>query len=135
MMSLDLLRQKIVNKQHDAAVDEKGFTDLKKSYAALLILLSTVKAGEEEVNGHCAYAIQFGALLNNIINPTQNLHLLLIENELEQILLRSLEDIERLLKGEKPGLNGHLLLVDINSASRLYDMSRLEEFKQVLLGV
>lgn len=124
-MSLDLLRQKIVNKQPDSN------QDLKKSYVALLLLLSTVKPGEEQVNGHCIYAIEYGALLNNIINPTNNRRLLLIKNELETVLLHSLKDIEGLLKGEKPGSN--LFLHDVNKASREYDVSQLEDFKQFLL--
>lgn len=126
-MSLDLLRQKIVNKQPDAAVDDKGFTDLKKSYVALLLLLSTVKPGEEQVNGHCVYAIEFAALLNNIINLTKNPRLLLIENELEEVLLYSLKDIEGLLKGEKPEIGEHLFLHDINTASIEYDVTKLDE--------
>ena len=130
------LRTKMDNKQPNDPVDDKGYTQLKKGYIAVLVLLSTVKAGELKVdNKHCAFAIEFAKLLNNLINPFKHSRLSLIERELESVLTHYLTDIELLLNnnaGEKPELSGHLLLADVNRASCEYDVNRVEEFKKLL---
>jgi hypothetical protein len=123
------LKYKIEHKQHDAPVDEKGFTDLKKSYVALLIILSTVKYQVHE-------AMEYAKLLNNIINPVRELRLTLIEDELESILLRFLPDIDLLLRRANPEGGERvvdlLLLQDVNKASREYDVGRAHAFKALL---
>ena len=123
------LKYKIEHKQRDAPVDEKGFTELKKSYVALLIILSTVKYQVHEV-------IEYAKLLNNIINPVKELRLTLIEDELESILLRFLPDIDLLLRRANPEggerLVDLLLLQDVNKASREYDVERVHAFKALL---
>jgi hypothetical protein len=125
------LKYKIEHKQHDAPVDEKGFTDLKKSYVALLIILSTVKYQVHE-------AMEYAKLLNNIINPNKELRLTLIEDELETILLRFLPDIDLLLRRVNPERAvrvDFLLLEDVNMASREYDVERVHAFKALLREV
>ena len=124
------LRLKMDNKQPNDPVDEKGYTDLKKGYIGILLLLSTVEP--DEFNKHCAFAVEFGRLLNNVINPSKKIRLLLIERELESVLKHYLADIETLLTGDKPQLSGHLLLADVNRASGQYNIERVEEFKQLL---
>jgi hypothetical protein len=127
------LRLKMENKQPDVPVDEKGYTDLQKGYVGILLLLSTVKACE--FNKQCAYAVEYGRLLHNVINPSKKIHLLLIERELECVLKHYLADIETLLSGDKPILSGHLLLADVNRASCEYDIARVEDFKQLLMEI
>jgi hypothetical protein len=125
------LKYKIENKQRDAPVDEKGFTELKKSYVALLIILSTVKYQVHE-------AMEYAKLLNNIINPVKELRLTLIEDELESILLMFLPEIDLLLKRENPERAvrvDFLLLQDVNKASREYDIDRVQSFKALLREV
>ena len=128
------LRTKMDNKHPNDPVDDKGYTQLKKGYIAVLVLLSTVKAGELKVdNKHCAFAIEFAKLLNNVINPFKHIRLSLIERELENVLTHYLTDIELLLNTEeKPELSGHLLLADVNRASCEYDVARVEDFKRLL---
>ncbi len=125
------------NKNQNEVVDDKGYTPLKKAYIGILLLLSTVKAGELKVdNKHCAFAIEFAKLLNNILNPLKKIRLSLIEIELESLLTHFLTDIELLLNTEeKPELSGHLLLADVNRASCEYDVNRVEEFKKLLREV
>lgn len=116
-----------------SAQESSGFTDTKKKYAGLLILLSTVKPTIMTINGHCAYAIEYGKLLDNVINPSKIQRLLLIEVELEQFLIRHLKDIYLLLQGEKPEVCEYLLVADINRAAREYDLSRVDAFKHILI--
>jgi hypothetical protein len=125
------LKYKIEHKQRDAPVDEKGFTELKKSYVALLIILSTVKYQVDE-------AIEYAKLLNNIINPVKELRLALIEDELESILLKFLPEIDLLLRRVNPERAvrvDFLLLQDVNKASREYDVERVHAFKALLREV
>jgi hypothetical protein len=117
------------------SVEESVFTPKKKQYAGLLLLLSTVKPTIMTVNGHCAYAVEYARLLDNVINPSKIERLLLIEAELEQVLARNMKDIWLLIRGEKPEVHEYLCVAEINRAVREYDLSRLDAFKSLLTSL